>query len=224
MPRPRATLTVDPTPPRNGKKKEPVRHFGEMAPREPGQRAISTKRAATARQPNDAAKCERRELLRAMHDAVQQGREPAYTGEPHDNLARNMRMAGCSRDQVSAAFCIKAGTFDNWLQKYPNLRAAWQEGGDVADGLVAYKLWQRAIGYDFEAEKIHVGRYGDVTRVQYTEHVPPDVGAATVWLTNRQMKTWKNRRQNEFTGPDGEPLQVPPITILPVAPAKKEPG
>lgn len=223
MSRPRAILEVEPTPPKRKAKVRP-RYFVQPEERKPGStRAMSAERAATAVRPNKAARDERHQLLRTIYEAAQQGRECAYTGEPHDNLVRSMRMCGCTRDQVSAVLCIKKTTLDQWLAKFPSLLMAWHEGGDIADGMVASRLFQRAIGYDFEAEKIFCNKDGDVTRVTYTEHVPPDIGAATVWLTNRQHRLWKNRRANEISGPDGEPMQLPQITILPVVPAGKEP-
>jgi hypothetical protein len=34
----------------------------------------------------------------------------------------------------------------------------------------------------------------------YIEHLPPDVGAAKLWLLNRRPKEWRERREVEVTG------------------------
>jgi hypothetical protein len=34
----------------------------------------------------------------------------------------------------------------------------------------------------------------------YVEHHPPDIGAAKVWLYNRQPERWRDRKQVEHMG------------------------
>jgi hypothetical protein len=58
-------------------------------------------------------------------------------------------------------------------------------------------LYQRAIGYSYDAEKIFCDRNGEVTRVPYVEHVPPDVTACIFWLKNRKPADWRDAQQME---------------------------
>jgi len=60
----------------------------------------------------------------------------------------------------------------------------------------------RAIGYDYTAVKV-MQHNGQSLIVPYTEHIPPDVGAATLWLTNRRGGQWRSNQSHEVTGKDG---------------------
>ena len=48
-------------------------------------------------------------------------------------------------------------------------------GNEEADARVERSLYQRAVGYSFNSEKILCNKNGEVTRVPIVEHVPPDV-------------------------------------------------
>jgi hypothetical protein len=58
---------------------------------------------------------------------------------------------------------------------------------------VERSLYQRGIGYNYEATKIFMpaGSKQPVV-VHYLEHVPADVGAAFIWLKNRDPDRWRD--------------------------------
>jgi hypothetical protein len=56
-------------------------------------------------------------------------------------------------------------------------------------------LYQRAVGYSYNAEKIFCDKNGNVTKVPYREHVPPDVTACIFWLKNRDPAHWHDAWQ-----------------------------
>jgi hypothetical protein len=58
---------------------------------------------------------------------------------------------------------------------------------------VERSLYQRGLGYNYEAVKIFMpaGSKQPVV-VHYTEHVPADVGAAFIWLKNRDPERWRD--------------------------------
>lgn len=217
MSRPRAVLKVDPLDQLSPTEADTARFITKPKERAPrSYREMPIKRATSAHQPNPAAKRQRRQLIIETYQHVYQGSDAAYTGEPHDNMLRSMRLAGCTREQIAAALAIKVPTLDMWLQQHPSFKVAWLEGGDLADGMVAHRLFKRAMGFTKKAKKIFCNKDGEVTEVEYDEYYPPDVGACNIWLTNRQTRLWKNRRANEMTGPDGEELPTPHFTIIPV--------
>lgn len=223
MPRPR--LTVDPAKLLAPKARPSYR----KAPRErrEGEREkMSIKRAASMIDTtNGPAKVERNRLLLTIYQDAKDGKPQVYTGEPHDELVIAMRLTGCSRDQVAAVLHLKVDELDKWLQSYPSFKAAWTEGGDFADGQVAARLFQRAIGFYADEDKIFCNKDGEVTVVKTREYFPPDVAAQKLWLINRQQRHWKDRQSNEFTGPDGSALPLPVINVLPVrAIAPSEPS
>jgi hypothetical protein len=58
---------------------------------------------------------------------------------------------------------------------------------------VERSLYQRGLGYNYEATKIFMpaGSKQPVV-VHYIEHCPPDVGAAFIWLKNRDPERWRD--------------------------------
>jgi hypothetical protein len=58
---------------------------------------------------------------------------------------------------------------------------------------VERSLYQRGLGYNYEATKIFMpaGAKQPVV-VHYLEHVPADVGAAFIWLKNRDPDRWRD--------------------------------
>jgi hypothetical protein len=54
-------------------------------------------------------------------------------------------------------------------------------------------LYERANGYNYEAVKVFMpaGSKQPVV-VHYMEHVPADVGAAFIWLKNRDPERWRD--------------------------------
>jgi hypothetical protein len=69
--------------------------------------------------------------------------------------------------------------------------------GVQSDNRVERSLYNRAVGYSFQAEKIFCNKDGIVTHVPYIEHVPPDVTAQIFWLKNRDPAHWRNAWQLE---------------------------
>jgi hypothetical protein len=67
------------------------------------------------------------------------------------------------------------------------------KGGKAeADGRVERSLYQRAVGYSFNSEKIFCNKDGEVTRVPIVEHVPPDVTAQIFGLKNCKPSEWRD--------------------------------
>jgi hypothetical protein len=58
---------------------------------------------------------------------------------------------------------------------------------------IRLELYQRGLGYNYEATKIFMpaGSKQPVV-VHYLEHVPADVGAAFIWLKNRDPEHWRD--------------------------------
>jgi hypothetical protein len=53
---------------------------------------------------------------------------------------------------------------------------------------------------------------GEPVYAEYVEHVPPDPGAAKLWLTNRRPEEWREKSVTELTGKDGAAL-VPVLNV-----------
>ena len=70
-------------------------------------------------------------------------------------------------------------------RRVTSITSALAAGKAEADGRVERSLYMRAVGYSYDAEKIFCDKNGNVTKVPYREHVPPDVTACIFWLKNR---------------------------------------
>jgi hypothetical protein len=57
---------------------------------------------------------------------------------------------------------------------------------------VERSLYECANGYSDDAVKIFCDKNGNVTKVPYQEHVPPDVTACIFWLKNRKPADWRD--------------------------------
>jgi hypothetical protein len=75
----------------------------------------------------------------------------------------------------------------------PAHAAAIKVGKAVGNERVERSLYERANGYNYDAVKIFMpaGAKQPVI-VHYTEHVPADVGAAFIWLKNRDPERWRD--------------------------------
>jgi hypothetical protein len=88
---------------------------------------------------------------------------------------------------------------DNWKAQHPDFLGSLKAGKEEADARVERSLYSRAVGYSFDSEKIFCNKDGEVTRVPYVVHVPPDVTAQICWLKNRNPAKWRDAWQLEHT-------------------------
>jgi hypothetical protein len=103
-----------------------------------------------------------------------------------ERLCRN----GATDMEVADILGISVRTFYRWCLLHDEFTAAVRVGKDAADDRVERALYQRAVGYDYTAEKIVTPRGGGPIVVPYTVHVPADVRAAMHWLAIRRPKPW----------------------------------
>jgi hypothetical protein len=75
---------------------------------------------------------------------------------------------------------------------------ALRVGKEGADARVKRSLYQRAVGYDYDAVKIFMpaGAKAPIY-APYVEHVPPDTTAGIFWMKNRDPANWRDAWQIE---------------------------
>lgn len=126
-----------------------------------------------------------------------------------------------SRVEMSELFGIDEMTFDNWMRKHTEFKAAVQSGRDAHDGEKMEKaLRDLALGYTYEEKeytRVKVPVNGNRVRVdgetkgakwnyemaltKTTEKAhKPDGKALIFWLTNRMRDRWANIKQLEVSG------------------------
>jgi hypothetical protein len=103
---------------------------------------------------------------------------------------------------------VSIPTIMRWKSQHPEFRAACVAGKAAANERVVESLFARAVGYSYDAEKVFCSG-GRIRRAKVREHLPPDVGAAIRWLTNRMPAEWRERHdvfvKNETADADKSP-------------------
>ena len=119
--------------------------------------------------------------------------------------AANLCLNGATDFEVAEELEVDVRTIYRWKAEYPEFCQALKIGKELADDRVELSLYHRAVGYSHHAVKIMQDK-GIPVIVPYIEHVPPDVGAQTMWLTNRRGDKWKAKQEHALTNPDGSAI------------------
>jgi len=117
------------------------------------------------------------------------GRPSPYKPE-FARIAQRLCRNGATDIEVADILGISVRTFYRWCLLHEEFTAAVRVGKDAADDRVERALYQRAIGYDYAAEKIVTPKGGGPVVMPYMMHVPADVRAAMHWLAIRRPKPW----------------------------------
>ena len=119
------------------------------------------------------------------------GRPTRYRSE-YSKLAFELCLLGYTDDMLAEVFRVAPSTVSKWKTTHAEFSEALRGGKVIADAHVANALYQRALGYEHEEEWI--GQYkGEPVIVKTVKHYPPDVGAASLWLRNRQPERWRDK-------------------------------
>jgi transposase len=107
--------------------------------------------------------------------------------------ARKICQFGHTDPELAEFFGVHLQTINNWKRKYPEFLYALKAGKEAANARVERSLYERGLGYNYDAVKVFMpaGSKQPVV-VHYQEHVPADVGAAFIWLKNRDPDRWRD--------------------------------
>src|SRR5712692_6677524 len=133
-------------------------------------------------------------------EAIRTGRPTIYRPELA-TLARKLALLGATDQEMADALGVDQGTLDRWKTRHKEFRIAIQVGKIRADAEIAESLYNRARGMSVPAVKIFQGTpEGGPVIVPHQEHLPPDVGAAKLWLSRRRPNLWRERQEVDFSG------------------------
>lgn len=110
-------------------------------------------------------------------------------------IARKMCAMGATDADLAEAFNVSIPTIRNWQVTHTDFFAAVKVQAGEFDDRVKRSLAQRAVGYSYKATKI-MQYEGIPMKIDYVEHVPPDVGAIKHWLMNRDRANWTGDRSD----------------------------
>ncbi|CDO34317.1 hypothetical protein [Novosphingobium sp. KN65.2] len=123
------------------------------------------------------------------------GRPTAYR-EEFAVQAEKLCALGATDLELADFFQVDVRTIYRWKHTHDEFCQALKVGKDVLDDRVERSLYQRAVGYSFNSEKVFHFQ-GHITRAETIEHVPPDPGAALSWLKNRRGDKWRDKIEHE---------------------------
>lgn len=126
------------------------------------------------------------------------GPKRIFTSEDLRNIEWLAKL-GATNEQFAMFFEVTSvSTIEYWMKKYPEYRNAVKKGGLEADMKVAQSLYKRAVGYSYieeeytaievDGKKMPMDQMCLVKRTKKT--LPPDVKAASKWLSVRQRTQW----------------------------------
>lgn len=121
------------------------------------------------------------------------GRYSTYLPE-YAETARRLIRIGATRQQLAEFIGVSPETLLYWAYQNPEFLAAIKVGREDYDDNITHSLARRALGYDYDSEKVYLTKDGDVVRVPIVVHVPPETTAIIFWLCNRHPDVWKRNR------------------------------
>lgn len=130
---------------------------------------------------------------------------PSDYSEEFAGQAEKLCKLGATDRELAEFFDVETRTIYRWKHDHDEFCQAVKVGKEAADDRVARSLYNRAVGYTFESEKIFHYQ-GQITRAPCLEHVPPDPSAAFNWLKNRKPGEWREKVDHELSGKDGGPI------------------
>lgn len=129
--------------------------------------------------------------------------------------AGKLAKLGHTDAEIADFFGVSESTLNLWKKRHADFSESLKSGKDRADAKVAESLYRRAMGYSHPAVKIMViGK--SIEQVPYIEHYPPDTTACIFWLKNRQPKNWRDKVQQEVSGPDGGAVKIDHSHLTPL--------
>jgi hypothetical protein len=119
------------------------------------------------------------------------GRKPTWRDGILE-LSAKLAALGLTDVEMADFLGVSSRTFTRWKLAKPEFCQVLKAAKGIADARVESRLYELAVGYTMEVEKVFcLG--GKVVRVQTIEHHPPDTTACIFWLKNRQPGKWRDK-------------------------------
>lgn len=125
----------------------------------------------------------------------ERGRPSSYKPE-FAKQAEKLCELGATDADLADFFGVAIRTVERWRKEKEDFCRAVTIGKDIADNNVERSLYQRAVGYTFDSEKVFQYQ-GQIVRAQVREHVPPDTASAIFWLKNRRKEQWRDKSEQD---------------------------
>lgn len=124
---------------------------------------------------------------------VARGKFEYWLTEDGLTLLEGWAREGLTDEQLAGKMQINPATLYDWKKKYPKISEALKKGKEIVDIQVENALLKRALGYDYQEEKIERSDKDGVKIVQTLKHVPGDTTAQIFWLKNRLPDKYRDK-------------------------------
>lgn len=138
-------------------------------------------------------------------EGLKPAKPEAITGRPskykptYAKQAEKLCVLGATDEDLADFFEVSVRTIARWKSEHEDFCQALKVAKEEADNRVERSLYQRAVGYSFDSEKIFNGKDG-IVRAATREHCPPDVTAQIFWLKNRRRQSWQEKQEVQHSG------------------------
>jgi hypothetical protein len=129
-----------------------------------------------------------------------------YDPEFHDAEGERLASQGLINMEIAKGIGISSDTLYTWYNVHPSFSEAVKRGKSIADQKVTESLYKRATGFTFTETK-HIDDGHSVRKESTVKCVPPDTTACIYWTKNRMVNEWRDKRVEEVSGPNGDPIQ-----------------
>jgi hypothetical protein len=123
-------------------------------------------------------------------------------------IARKCCERGMTDIEIADMLDIGLATLYRWKAEHPAFSRVFKLGKAEADDRVERSLYNRAVGYDYVAEKPVMTRHGQQT-MRFRAHVPPDTAAAVWYLKNRRPDRWRDSFRHEHVATPYDGIEDP---------------
>lgn len=137
------------------------------------------------------------------------GRPSAYR-EEFAEQARKLCLLGATDKELADFFEVSEATINNWKLAHYEFLESIKRGKQIADGEVADRLYQRAMGFVAPDVDIRVIE-NKIVETPLEKYYPPDTAAAIFWLKNRQKDKWREKQDVNHTSDDGSMTPKAPV-------------
>ena len=104
---------------------------------------------------------------------------------------------GLTDEQLAKKMGISPSTLYAWKDKFSEISEALKQGKEVVDIKVENALLKRALGYEFQEERVERSDKDGLKIIQSIKHIPPDVTAQIFWLKNRRPDKFREKPSPE---------------------------
>lgn len=122
---------------------------------------------------------------------------------------------GATDVEIADFFEVDVRTIHRWKGEFDEFCHSLRSGKEVSDERVERSLFARANGYEHDEVDIRVVS-GEIVQTPIRKYYPPDTTAAIFWLKNRRPDLWRDKVEQTITGPNGGPVQVQRIELVPL--------